>query len=70
MILLGKNDLLRTLLCTDTTAYALLLIDICHIVNDMYGIMLTVLLTKMTSDTSNRTCLHDIFTLVLRTTLY
>ena len=47
MILLGKNDLLRTLLCTDTTAYALLLIDVCHIVNDMYGIMLTVLLTKM-----------------------
>ena len=70
MILLGKNDLLRTLLCADTTAYALLLIDVCHIVNDMYGIMLTVLLTKMTSDTYNRPCLHDIFTLVLRTTLY
>lgn len=49
---------------------ALALIDICHIVNYVYCIMLTVLFTQMTADTADGTCSHNIFAFVLRAALY
>ena len=60
-----QNNFLWTLLCTDTASDTLLLINVCHVVNDMNCILRAVLLTQMTSDTSYGTCLHDILALIL-----
>ena len=65
-----QNNFLWTLLCTDTASDTLLLINVCHVVNDMNCILRAVLLTQMTSDTSNGTCLHDILALILGAALY
>ena len=65
-----QNNFLWTLLCTDTASDTLLLINVCHVVNDMNCILRAVLLTQMTSDTSYGTCLHDILALILGAALY
>ena len=52
------------------TGLLIALYNVSYIINNMYCIMLTVLFAKMTSDTSNRTCLHNIFTFIFWTTLY
>ncbi len=58
------NNLLRTLLCTDATTCTFILIDMCDVICNCNSAFWTVLFTELTSDTSNRTCVHNIFTLI------